>query len=335
MNRENLRPSRGASSPVRGTVGALPGWVLASLVLGCSTGHRGTGPSDDQPPNAADAAADAVALSQDARVDARADAGSASPFPGCRAVDVLFVIDNSGSMADQQASLIASFDGFVTGMRERLADTTSFHLGVVTTDSYRGNEAGCQDIGDLVTQTGGPDAAGQRCGPFASGARYLSQSDDLSPAFRCIAQVGTGGDDDERAARAVLNAIDPSRPCNVGFIRDDAVLVVVVITDEDDVKDGCSDEGFGEQCESYGSGGRADDWLAELRRHRDPESVVMMTLLGQRADNACGAVVAARLLGFARRFNENGHVGDVCASSYDTFFRQALPIIGDACVRLR
>jgi len=252
----------------------------------------------------------------------------------CRAVDVLFVIDDSGSMADQQASLIASFDGFVAGMREELGGAPSLHVGVVTTDAYRDNEAGCREIGDLVTETGSIGGSNRACGPFVSGGRYLTQDDDLSTDFACVAQVGTGGDDDERAARAVLNAIDPSRPCNAGFIREDALLVVVIITDEDDVRDGCSDDGFGERCESYGSGGRGDEWLAELSTIRDPESVVMMTLLGERLDNSCGAVVAARLLGFARRFGESGHVGDVCAESYDEFFREALPIIGEACVNL-
>lgn len=276
---------------------------------------------------------------------ATTDAGPPPPprdageLEACRAVDVLFVVDNSGSMADQQASLIASFPGFVRGMREHLASAPSFHVGVVTSDAYRGNEAGCTDIGDLVTTTGGPASSGRACGPFASGARYLTDGEpDLDGRFACIAQVGTGGDDDERVARALLGAVSPARnapgACNAGFVRPDSLLVIVIISDEDDVRDGCTTESGFERCLSYGSGGLPDDWFAELSAHRDPASVVVLSLIGRRAGNPCGAVVASRLLGFARRFGDNGYVGDVCASSYDAFFREALPVIGNACVNL-
>jgi hypothetical protein len=311
-----------------------------SLLGACSVERSALAPSMDP---TSDAAPDV--RSDDAEVAADGDASTSPPpisddpppeIAECRAVDVLFVIDDSGSMADQQASLIASFDGFVAGMREQLSAATSYHVGVVTTDAYRDNEPGCQEIGDLVTQTGSFDSAGRVCGPFVSGGRYMTGEDDLSSQFACAAQVGTGGDDDERVARAMLNAIDPARPCNAGFIREDALLVIVIISDEDDVRDGCSSElGFGDEvCDSYGSGGRPDDWVAELATHRDPESVVVLSLIGDRPGNGCGAVVAARLLGFARRFGENGHVGDVCADSYDAFFRAALPIIDSACVNL-
>jgi len=258
----------------------------------------------------------------------------------CTSVDVLFVIDNSGSMADQQDSLVASFDGFVRGMQERLADATSYHIGVVTTDDYRFNAPGCQNIGDLVTRTGGGNSSDMDCQPFASGASYMSDADiDLEARFSCAAKVGTFGADDERAMRALLNAVDPasSAPgaCNAGFIRPDSLLVIVIISDEDDVKDGCTMDGFGETCDSYGSGGSSADWVAELRGYRpNPDSVVVLSLIGRSADNPCGAVVSSHLLGFARRFGDNGFVGDVCASSYDGFFAEALPIINTACVNL-
>lgn len=257
------------------------------------------------------------------------------PVPECRAVDVLFVIDNSASMADQQAALIASFDGFVAGMRERLANALDFHVGVVSTDDYYANEAGCQEIGDLVTQTGGIESSDRACGPFGSGARYLDNLDTmLAPRFRCIAQLGVGGDDDERVARALLNAIQPDRRCNAGFLRPDALLVVVIITDEDDARDGCDMSSGTETCLSYGSGGLPDDWIAELSSVRDPASVVVLSLIARRGDNPCGAVPAARILGLTNRFGDNGFIGDVCAASYDEFFTESLPIIATACENL-
>ena len=57
---------------------------------------------------------------------------------GCKKVDLLFVIDNSGSMEDEQANLIASFPAFIDGIRNQLADTEGYHVGVTTSDLYLG-----------------------------------------------------------------------------------------------------------------------------------------------------------------------------------------------------
>ncbi len=133
---------------------------------------------------------------------------------------------------------------------------------------------------------------------------HLTQAEpDLAGRFACIAQVGAGGADDERMMRGLLNAVTPefNRPgrCNSGFARSDSLLVVVLITDEDDVPDQCDGTGM---CRTQGSGGSSADWYAELQRHRggSTDNVVVLSLLGQRLDNTCGAQVAARMIGFAR-----------------------------------
>jgi len=58
---------------------------------------------------------------------------------GCAGIDLLFVIDNSGSMGAQQTQLLASFDGFILGIEESLDEVDSFHVGVVTSDDYTNN----------------------------------------------------------------------------------------------------------------------------------------------------------------------------------------------------
>ena len=258
------------------------------------------------------------------------DAGTAVECPN---VDVLFVIDNSGSMADQQQSLIASFGGFVKGMQDRLAGAKSYHVGIVSTDDYGGNN-GCGTIGDLITQTSGPNSSNAVCTPFAGGGRYLTEAEpNLAAKFSCTAQIGVGGNDDERPARALMNALDPTRnapgACNAGFSRKDSLLVLVVITDEDDVPDGCD----GTICMTYGSGGTPDDWSATVVQHKGgiAQNIVVLSLIGRKLDNPCGAVPASKMLGFTNNFGENGFIGDVCATNYDQFFLDALPIIDKAC----
>ena len=45
--------------------------------------------------------------------------------PGCGKVDFLFVIDNSGSMGDNQDNLIASFPGFINTIAQTLTTKTT------------------------------------------------------------------------------------------------------------------------------------------------------------------------------------------------------------------
>ena len=64
------------------------------------------------------------------------DLGSQSDFgsqggEGCTKIDFLFVIDNSNSMANEQALLIDAFPGFVAAIEDGLPQATDFHLSLI------------------------------------------------------------------------------------------------------------------------------------------------------------------------------------------------------------
>jgi len=347
---------RGAALPVMAAVAiAACGDPRRDDDLGASSaGVNETGDGDGAQADAGgddddDDAADDTAGSEDGgdglKLDVGAGTGSNADDGGapdeCDAVDILFVIDNSGSMADQQSSLIASFEGFVNGMQEQLEGADSYHIGVVTTDNYSFNAPDCRNIGDLVTQTGGFDSSNGICHPFNSGGRYLDDTEpDLAGRFACMAQVGTQGNDDERPMRAMLDALSTGNnapgACNEGFSRPDSLLVIVVISDEDDVPEpiDCDpDDFFNNPCDTVGSGGDPDAWVAELAGYKPnaDSNVVVLSLVGLAGGNACGAVPASKLIGFANRFGNNGYTDDVCAASYDEFFAAALPVVNTAC----
>ena len=58
--------------------------------------------------------------------------------------------------------------------------------------------------------------------------------DNIKDAFKCIAKVGTKGCGYEHQLEAARRAPDPTLNLNPGFLRPDALLAVVFITDEDD-----------------------------------------------------------------------------------------------------
>lgn len=283
------------------------------------------------------------------------------PEKGCRKVDFLFIVDNSGSMGDEQQNLIASFPGFIETIQAELELASDYHIMVIDTDAYV--FSGCQFMCDFfqlcigsgmdyvcnmtqpemcedvlgagVIHPKGIDSSSKDC-EFSTLLRYMDISQpDLPGAFACAAQVGTGSTSDpEKPMQAMVNAIAPTgeaHDCNAGFLRDDAILVVTFITDEDDNQ-------------GDGSAGTPDGWKASLiaAKGNDPDALVVLGLFGDQdkpnyicppfdPDAASGAEPSPRLRQFVESFGDHGVAGSVCADSYKPFFDQAVAVIDSTC----
>jgi hypothetical protein len=322
-------------------LGAAPGLGCGDGRGQAQSGGTGDGVGDGDTGSDTDAgdASSGPVLDVGGGMESADDGGTADE---CTNVDILFVIDNSGSMADNQESVVASFGGFIAAIEQNLALAESYHIGVISSEAYYENAPGCTAIGDLVTQTGGVESSNCVGTPFASGKRYLDQTEpDLEAKFACIAELGATGSDDEKVAASMIAALAPANneagQCNDGFARLDSLLVVVIITDEDDAPEpyGCDPDAFPgdpDACDTTGSGGTPDEWTQTILSYKAnlPENVVVLALIGGY-QNSCGAVISSKLLGFANNFGDHGFVGDVCAASYDEFFAQALPVVDMAC----
>ena len=161
-------------------------------------------------------------------------------------VDLLFVIDNSGSMAEEQASLATWAQDALFGVLELDDDVLlNLHVAVVTTDMGAGpfGISGCEGTGDSGVFNNEP--ALPSCTPPDD--RYLINIDDgaggritnysaatLSEAFACIAGVGIDGCGFEQPLETMKRALDGSNAENAGFLREDALLAVIIVSDEDD-----------------------------------------------------------------------------------------------------
>jgi hypothetical protein len=235
-------------------------------------------------------------------------------------------------MSEEQTALIASFGGFVDAIKSQLANADSYHIGIVTSDDYSGNASGCQTIGSLVTQTVDANSSVVDCLPFSSGKRFMDETEpDLAAKFACAANVGVAGDGDERMMLATTNAVSTTTnapgACNDGFLRDDALLVLVLITDEDDAPD-CVPF-FG--CVGGGSPGSPPEWAETIvqRKGGVQGNVVVLGIAGDQG-NSCGADYSQRVIAFLNWFT-NRSLGDICAPSYEQFFTDAISVIDTAC----
>jgi hypothetical protein len=175
---------------------------------------------------------------------------------------------------------------------------------------------------------------------LADERRYMLETQpNLEQSFDCIASVGTYGSGDEKPMLALSEAVsglmnDPGG-CDEGFLRDDAILVVTFITDEED--------DHGQQGE--GSPGEPADWVAAVvaAKGGHADAIVVLGLFGDsdEPNSVCppgadpnnggeGAEPAPRLRAFTEAF-EHGVVGSVCAPDYTEFFLAAVSVIDTTC----
>lgn len=236
----------------------------------------------------------------------------------CKKVDFLFVIDNSGSMSDNQANLIANFPVLAQGVQDVLPELESVHLGVVTTDAYQYNAGPCQQLGALVVAN-----EHEWCGPYADGWNFMTAADPLDTAFTCAADVGVKGSGSELAVTATLNALEgflnsPGQ-CNEGFSRGDAFTIVVILTDED--------------MEYNQDPHIAYDHLVWLKGADEHIAVLTLTVLGDQSTCDGYSPDAPDLRYFTSLFTW-GFEGDVCAENYGPFLQDAVDVVDTACSEL-
>ncbi len=156
-------------------------------------------------------------------------------------LDILFVIDNSSSMAEEQTTLAEGVGEFLDQLGAGGSAPPNLHIGVISTNAGAGQGiTGCEDGGD-----NGILQAGQDCDATsdrfiidveneAGTARTRNYSGELSDAVSCMADLGTSGCGFEQTFRSIELALNGSRPENEGFLRPDAALAVIILTDEDD-----------------------------------------------------------------------------------------------------
>lgn len=156
-------------------------------------------------------------------------------------VDVLWVIDNSVSMMEEQQALRDNFGSFIGYFTDLGLD---YHVGVVSTDMDNANQSGKLILDHTATN------------------RYIDNTFSAEEALRSFqerADLGTRGSNNERAKDAAFAALNGQIDVNQGFYRDNASLSIIVISDEPDMGPGHSQISVAE----------FSDWMLGLKTSTD------------------------------------------------------------------
>ena len=138
-------------------------------------------------------------------------------------VDILWVIDNSGSMATSQAALAANFQSFMAKFQ-----TTNFdyRMAVTTTDAWR---APVENKPELARFRDGTDKTSH------SGVTVITPTTpNLEQTFITNVVQGIDGHPDERGLQSMKEALENADNAAEPFPRDGAILAVIALTDEED-----------------------------------------------------------------------------------------------------
>ncbi len=135
-------------------------------------------------------------------------------------VDILWVIDNSGSMLTKQQNLSAGFNSFINVFQTKGFD---FRMAVVTTDT-RATPVG--QAGEFQAQAFG-------------GATYTivtNSTPNMADHFKANVEVGNTGHANAKALDAINLSLSSTllAGANANFLRSDAHLAVIVLSDADD-----------------------------------------------------------------------------------------------------
>jgi hypothetical protein len=233
-------------------------------------------------------------------------------------IDVLWVVDNSGSMDPLQKNLVANFSSFMNDFVSRGFD---YQMAVTTSDAFR-SDPRFKNQPELAKFSQGKDISGF---PIVS----PSVMNPLDVFLKNVA-IGNTGAGDERVFQSMFAAL--KSPFNAGFMRPGAYFAVIILSDEDDFSDENRPENSWETKggiadHAYNSPGltKIDDVVAELdamtnstenNRHYNVSAITVgdEQCWQQHLKETSTTIIGKRYIELAER--TKGVVGSICDPSY-------------------
>lgn len=262
----------------------------------------------------------------------------------CGKMDLVFVIDNSGSMAEEQANLAANFPRFIEVLNKfqtKDGKALDYRVAITTT----GRDLNYKIVVPIVNVTlpmneKGENGAFQQKNNCGMTKRWIDRDEPggADKVFACAAKVGTGGPSIEMPLYAGLSLSLQDRVAdgtNKGFLREDALLATVILSDEDD----CSreDNNFtvpNDQCTNVKEVQPVDKYISMLDKVKgDRGRWATAVIAGPTScKSAFGEAAAAnRLKDFVQQTGKNAVFSSICDGDLTKALEDALQTFSAAC----
>jgi hypothetical protein len=319
----------------RVSVGGLCG-IVALMMSACGSSSARDQFNDQSPadPNAGSGGTPGAIGGKPAGENPKADE--------CQKMDIVFVVDDSGSMAEEQSNLATNFPKFVSvleGFKTKSGAKLDYRVAVTTTGrdlSYTIDPG--PPFPAFPSNEKGDNGAFRNASSCGGTKRWVDRDDPGGAStFACRAKAGTGGPSIEMPLYSLKLALNDrvADGTNAGFLRDDALLAVVILTDEDD----CSREDNNFSIKS-------DDCQTMPNLHTVAEYAGMLDVAAKgpgrwaaaviAGDKACkssfgDAIEAKRLKDFVTIAGKNGTFSSICDGDLSGGLQKALDTFDAAC----
>lgn len=149
-----------------------------------------------------------------------------------RKLDVLWIIDNSGSMSTSQSKLTSNFSSFISRFKQKQYD---FNMAVNGTDAWQGLFVFDPDQSANKLLRDGADCEKGNTVVHTHSQQFVLNNEtvDIQNVFIQNATLSICGTGNERALQSIEATLDEVK--NEGFRRPGAYLAIIIVADEDDL----------------------------------------------------------------------------------------------------
>ena len=220
-------------------------------------------------------------------------------------INILFVVDNSGSMTEELRSIATQFTSFLEDIKK-----TDYRIAIITTDWIN-------DRGQFL--------------PFPNGQKFLSNPAGNSSVhsqnvnyFQQVVKRPVGDNDDERGIYALNMALDNSSHSD--FFRPHSLFMVIIVSDEDERSYGGKvPEGYFGEVPPLESYDLPDTFFRKVSHHNKYSIVEVHSIIIPPGKKRCPGVEGRIYAQASKPSNailarygniRKGHVGSICSSNY-------------------
>lgn len=140
-------------------------------------------------------------------------------------LDILWVVDNSGSMGPLQTNLVSNFNSFISNFQTQGYD---FRMAVTTSDAYKADPT----LNGYSSSNSGLAKFSDGTNPFTNVFVIIPSTPNLASTFVTNATTGSNGSGDERVFSSFRTALNSS--LNPSFLRSTSFFSIIILSDEDD-----------------------------------------------------------------------------------------------------
>ncbi len=252
-----------------------------------------------------------------------------------REVDLLWVVDTSNSMAEEQTLLAEGFQEFVAGLQNL---NIRFQTALTSTDVCESLSDGSQKVTPECPTMSGRNPKTRLRGSFVGdkGRTVLKGTDpDVLSKFTSYAKsLGVEGSGFEHGLSAANQAVKKSLlGLNEPFIRKDAFLSVIVVSDEEDdgIGLGLFDKSSNINYVAEGlTNWRYDhrDYIRDMEAVKGPGNFSVNAITGTRDNNGAlcsspsGSPVEEGTQYIAAAKATGGNIESICSKKWDTLLKK-------------